>query len=124
LIKSIYKYFAELKDIPNFAGLKKGLKVSQLHNKSTMNLAPEVKKNLFKEHGKSEFDSGSTEAQVAMFTLKIQHLTEHLKINKKDMVTERSLVIMVGKRRKLLDYLKGKDILRYRNLIKKLGIRK
>jgi small subunit ribosomal protein S15 len=89
-----------------------------------MNLAPEVKKNLFKEYGKSEFDSGSTEAQVAMFTLKIQHLTEHLKVNKKDMVTERSLVIMVGKRRKLLDYLKGKDIMRYRNLIKKLGIRK
>jgi len=89
-----------------------------------MNLAPEVKKNLFKEHGKSEFDSGSTEAQIAMFTLKIQHLTEHLKINKKDMVTERSLVIMVGKRRKLLDYLKAKDIQRYRDIIKKLGIRK
>jgi small subunit ribosomal protein S15 len=89
-----------------------------------MNLASEVKKNLFLEHGKSEFDSGSTEAQVAMFTLKIQHLTEHLKVNKKDMVTERSLVIMVGKRRKLLDYLKGKDIQRYRNIIKKLGIRK
>ena len=89
-----------------------------------MNLSSDVKKNLFKEHGKSEFDSGSTEAQVAMFTLKIQHLTEHLKINKKDMVTERSLVIMVGKRRKLLDYLKAKDIQRYRNIIKKLGIRK
>ncbi len=89
-----------------------------------MNLAPEVKKNLFKEYGKSEFDSGSAEAQVAMFTLKIQHLTEHLKINKKDMVTERSLVIMVGKRRKLLDYLKGKDIQRYRDVIKRLGIRK
>ncbi|MCK9423941.1 MAG: 30S ribosomal protein S15 [Bacteroidales bacterium] len=89
-----------------------------------MNLAPEVKKKAFKDYGKSEFDSGSTEAQVAMFTMKIQHLTEHLKINKKDMVTERSLVIMVGKRRKLLDYLKGKDIERYRVIIKKLGIRK
>ena len=89
-----------------------------------MNLAPEVKKNAFKEYGKSEFDSGSTEAQVALFTMKIQHLTEHLKKNKKDMVTERSLVIMVGKRRKLLDYLKSKDIQRYRDLIKKLGIRK
>ncbi len=89
-----------------------------------MNLAPEVKKNAFKEYGKSEFDSGSTEAQVALFTMKIQHLTEHLKINKKDMVTERSLVIMVGKRRKLLDYLKGKEIQRYRDIIKKLGIRK
>ena len=89
-----------------------------------MNLAPEVKKNVFKEHGKSEFDSGSTEAQVALFTMKIQHLTEHQKKNKKDMVTERSLVIMVGKRRKLLDYLKGKEIQRYRDIIKKLGIRK
>jgi len=89
-----------------------------------MNLAPEVKKKAFLEHGKSEFDSGSAEAQVALFTMKIQHLTEHLKINKKDMVTERSLVIMVGKRRKLLDYLKSKDIQRYRDIIKKLGIRK
>jgi small subunit ribosomal protein S15 len=89
-----------------------------------MNLAPEVKKKAFKEFGKSEFDSGSTEAQVALFTMKIQHLTEHLKVNKKDMVTERSLVIMVGKRRKLLDYLKGKEIQRYRDIIKKLGIRK
>ena len=89
-----------------------------------MNLTSEVKKKTFLEHGKSEFDSGSTEAQVAMFTMKIQHLTEHLKVNKKDMVTERSLVIMVGKRRKLLDYLKAKDIQRYRNIIKKLGIRK
>ena len=89
-----------------------------------MNLAPEVKKNAFKEYGKSEFDSGSTEAQVALFTMKIQHLTEHLKKNKKDMVTERSLVIMVGKRRKLLDYLKSKEIQRYRDIIKKLGIRK
>jgi len=89
-----------------------------------MNLAPEVKKKAFKDFGKSEFDSGSTEAQVALFTMKIQHLTEHLKINKKDMVTERSLVIMVGKRRKLLDYLKSKDIQRYRDIIKKLGIRK
>ena len=89
-----------------------------------MNLAPEVKKNAFKTHGKSEFDSGSTEAQDALITMKIQHLTEHLKINKKDMVTERSLVIMVGKRRKLLDYLKSRDIQRYRDIIKKLGIRK
>jgi len=89
-----------------------------------MNLAPEVKKKAFLEYGKSEFDSGSTEAQVALFTMKIQHLTEHLKVNKKDMVTERSLVIMVGKRRKLLDYLKNKDIQRYRDIIRKLGIRK
>jgi len=89
-----------------------------------MNLTSEVKKKAFKDYGKSEFDSGSTEAQVAMFTMKIQHLTEHLKINKKDLVTERSLVLMVGKRRKLLDYLKAKEIERYRTIIKKLNIRK
>ena len=69
-----------------------------------MNLAPEVKKKAFKDYGKSEFDTGSTEAQIALFTMKIQQLTEHLKSNKKDLVTERSLVRMVGKRRKILDY--------------------
>ena len=89
-----------------------------------MNIAPEVKKKMFKDFGKSEFDTGSTEAQIALFTTKIQELTEHLKINKKDLVTERSLVRLVGKRRKLLDYLKAKDIERYRTIIKKLKIRK
>lgn len=90
----------------------------------TMNLTQEVKKKAFKDHGKSEFDTGSTEAQVAMFTMKIQHLTEHLKSNKKDLVTERSLIRLVGKRRSLLEYLKTKDIERYRSIIKKLNIRK
>ena len=89
-----------------------------------MNLASEVKKKAFKEHGKSEFDTGSAEAQIALFTMKIQHLTEHLKVNKKDMATERSLVGLVGKRRRLLDYLKQKEIGRYRAIIKKLNIRK
>ena len=89
-----------------------------------MNLTSEVKKKAFKDYGKSEFDTGSSEAQVAMFTMKIKHLTEHQKINKKDLVTERSLVRMVGKRRRLLDYLKAKDIERYRSIIKKLNLRK
>ena len=89
-----------------------------------MNIAPEVKKQIFKEYGKSEFDTGSSEGQIAMFTKKIQELTEHLKENKKDMVTERSLVRLVGKRRKLLDYLKSNDIERYRSIIKRLKIRK
>jgi len=89
-----------------------------------MNLAPEVKKQAFKEHGKSEFDTGSAEAQIALFTMKIQHLTEHLKVNKKDKATERSLVALVGKRRRLLDFLKKKEISRYRTIIKKLNIRK
>jgi small subunit ribosomal protein S15 len=94
------------------------------YKKFSMNIAPEEKKKAFKEFGKSEFDSGSAEAQVALFTKKIQHLTQHLKEFKKDLATERSLVMMVGKRRKLLDYLKAKDIERYRVIIKKLKIRK
>ncbi len=89
-----------------------------------MNIAPEIKKKAFKEFGKSEFDTGSPEGQIALFTQKIQHLTEHLKVNKKDKFTERSLVRLVGKRRKMLDYLKSKEIERYRSIIKKLKIRK
>ena len=89
-----------------------------------MYLTPEVKKELFKEYGKSEFDTGSAEGQVALFTFRIQHLTEHLKINKKDTATRRSLVLLVGKRRRLLEYLKNRDITRYREIIKKLKLRK
>lgn len=89
-----------------------------------MNITTEEKRKAFKEYGRSEFDSGSTEAQIALFTIKIQELTGHLKDNKKDLATERSLVRLVGKRRKLLDYLKVKDIERYRSIIKKLKIRK
>ena len=89
-----------------------------------MYLAAEKKKEIFSKHGKSAQDTGSPESQVALFTYSIKHLTEHLKKNKKDFATERSLILMVGKRRKLLDYLKRKDIERYRNLIKELGLRK
>ena len=89
-----------------------------------MYLTAEKKKEFFKEYGKSEFDTGSAEGQIALFTFRIKHLTEHLKENKKDSVTKRNLVLMVGKRRRLLDYLKKKDIERYRAIIKKLGIRK
>ncbi len=89
-----------------------------------MYLTAEKKKDFFKEFGKSEFDTGSSEGQIALFTYRIKHLTDHLKENKKDHRTERALVLLVGKRRKLLDYLKNKDIERYREIIKKLGIRK
>ena len=89
-----------------------------------MYLTTDVKQGIFKEYGKSEFDTGSPECQVALFTYRIKHLTEHLKENKKDQVTKRSLVLLVGKRRKLLDYLKKQDIERYREVIKKLGLRK
>ena len=89
-----------------------------------MYLTPEVKKDFFKKYGKSEFDTGSVEGQVALFTYSIQHLTEHVKRNHKDLSTERSLVRLVGKRRKLLDYLKRIDIERYRSIIKQLNLRK
>ena len=89
-----------------------------------MYLTKDIKHSLFKEHGKSEKDSGSAEGQIALFTTRINHLTNHLKKNKKDFNTERSLVKMVGKRKSLLNYLKSKDIERYRSIIKKLSIRK
>lgn len=89
-----------------------------------MYLSPEVKADIFKKHGKSETDTGSPEGQIALFTYRINHLSEHLKTNKKDFNTERSLVRLVGKRRRILDYLIKKDIERYRAIIKELGIRK
>ena len=89
-----------------------------------MYLTKSIKEGLFKEHGKSEKDSGTAEGQIALFTTRINHLTNHLKKNRKDFNTERSLVKMVGKRKNLLNYLKTKDIERYRSIIKKLSIRK
>jgi small subunit ribosomal protein S15 len=89
-----------------------------------MYLTTDTKREIFKEFGKSEFDTGTVEGQVALFTFRIKHLTEHLKENRKDFATERSLVLLVGKRRKLLAYLQRKDINRYREVIKQLGLRK
>ena len=89
-----------------------------------MYLTTEIKKDIFKKHGKSEFDTGKSECQVALFTHRINHLTEHLKINKKDKGTERALVTLVGKRRRLLDYLRHTNIERYRSVIKELNLRK
>ncbi len=82
------------------------------------------KQEIFKKHGGSESNTGSAEGQIALFSFRIAHLTEHLKKNRKDYNTERSLVMMVGKRRSLLDYLKKTEINRYRAIIKELGIRK
>ena len=82
------------------------------------------KKDIFKEFGKNTKDTGSAESQVALFSERIDHLSNHLKTNAKDFNTEKSLVKMVGKRRNLLEYLKKTDIERYREIIKKLGIRK
>lgn len=89
-----------------------------------MYLTKEVKEEIFAKYGGDAKNTGSTEGQIALFTHRIKHLTEHLKKNRKDFNTERSLVLLVGKRRRLLDYLKGKDIEKYRELIKELNIRK
>jgi ribosomal protein S15, bacterial/organelle len=82
------------------------------------------KKEIFEKYGKSNTDTGSAESQIALFSYRISHLTEHLKLNRKDYTTERSLVILVSKRRRLLNYLKDVDITRYREIIKTLGFRK
>jgi len=89
-----------------------------------MYLTTEKKQEFFKKHGKSEKDTGSAEGQIALFTYRIAHLTGHLKNNKKDYNTQRSLQMLVGKRRSLLDYLKAKDITRYRAIVKELGLRR
>lgn len=89
-----------------------------------MYLSKEKKAEFFKNYGGSEKNTGSTEGQIALFTFRIEHLTNHLKNNRKDFNTERSLIRMVGKRRRLLDYLKDNDIEKYRSLIKELNIRK
>jgi small subunit ribosomal protein S15 len=82
------------------------------------------KKEIFEKYGKSNTDTGSPEAQIALFSYRISHLTEHLKVNKKDYSTERALTMLEGKRRRLLKYLQESDINRYRAIIKALGLRK
>jgi small subunit ribosomal protein S15 len=89
-----------------------------------MYLTAEKKKNLFKKHGKSDIDTGSPESQIALFTQRIEHLTGHLKKNDKDFSTQRALLKLVGKRRRLLDYLKHRNIERYRAILKELNLRK
>ena len=89
-----------------------------------MSITTEKKENLFKKFGSNAKDSGSVYSQVALFTTKITALTKHLKSNPKDYGTQRSLQVMVGKRRKILSYLEDKDILKYRKLVKDLGLRR
>lgn len=89
-----------------------------------MYLTSEKKKEFFAKHGKSDSDTGSAEGQIALFSFRIAHLTEHLKKNRKDFGTQRALISLVGKRRRLLDYLKDRDIERYRSIIKELNLRK
>ncbi|MDR3184282.1 MAG: 30S ribosomal protein S15 [Prevotellaceae bacterium] len=82
------------------------------------------KQEIFGQYGKSNTDCGSPESQVALFSYRIAHLTDHLKNNKKDYSTQRALLKLVGKRRRLLDYLKTANIERYREIVKALNLRK
>ncbi len=89
-----------------------------------MYLTAEKKQEIFEKHGSSATNTGSSEGQIALFSFRISHLTEHLKVNKKDFGTQRALIGLVGKRRALLDYLKKRHIDRYRAIIKELNLRK
>jgi len=88
-----------------------------------MPLTKEQKAQIIAEYGRDASDSGSVEVQVALLTQRIRELTEHLKVHKKDHHTRRGLLMLVGKRRRLLTYIKKNDIQNYRNLIARLGIR-
>jgi len=98
--------------------------ITIIYNNIRMYLSKEVKEEIFAKHGKGKNDTGTAEGQIALFTYRINHLSGHLKTNRKDFNTERSLVMLVGKRRALLDYLIKKDVLRYRAIVKELGLRK
>jgi len=89
-----------------------------------MSITAERKTELVKEYATHEGDTGSPEVQVAILTERIINLTDHLKFHKKDFHSRRGLLIMVGQRRRLLDYVKGKDRTRYDELIKRLGLRR
>jgi small subunit ribosomal protein S15 len=89
-----------------------------------MYLDSEKKKEIFGTYGTSNTDTGSAESQIALFSYRIAHLTEHLKANRKDYSTQRALTMLVGKRRSLLNYLKERDINRYRAIVAKLGLRR
>lgn len=89
-----------------------------------MYLDKEKKQELFGQYGKSNTDTGSAESQIALFSFRINHLTEHMKLNKKDIATNYALKKIIGRRRRMLDYLKSRDIERYRDIVAKLGLRK
>lgn len=87
-------------------------------------ITKDEKQELVSQHGKSATDTGAPEVQIAIFSRRINELTEHLKRHSKDHATRRGLLKLVGKRRRLLNYLMDRDIERYRSIIKELGIRK
>jgi len=89
-----------------------------------MGVPKETKEKIIKKYGKDSKDTGETKVQIALLTERIKQLTEHFKLNKKDHHSRRGLLKLVGKRRRLLDYLVQKDVEQYRSLIKELGIRR
>ena len=95
-----------------------------ISSSTSMYLDSAKKAELFEKYGKSATDTGSPESQIALFTFRIAHLTGHLQQNKKDYSTQRALKMIIGKRRRMLDYLQKVDIERYRAIIKELGIRR
>ena len=89
-----------------------------------MSLTVEAKREIVEKHGKSDADTGSPEVQIALLTARINHLTEHLREHKHDHHSRRGLLMLVGQRRRLLNYLQRKDLDRYRGLIQELGLRR
>ena len=89
-----------------------------------MSLTKEAKQDIFKKHGRSESDTGSPEVQIALLTTRINELTEHLRTHPKDHHSRRGLLKLVGRRRRMLDYLQRKNLEGYRALIKELGLRR
>ena len=119
----MFDYF-EKKTLPLRTKFKEQILKSNNFLLADMYLTTDKKQEFFKTYGSSELDTGSAEGQIALFSYRIAHLTEHLKRNKKDFSTQRALIKLVGKRRRLLDYLRAKDIERYREIIKALKLRK
>lgn len=97
--------------------------VTQQRKGNNMSINLKNKQDIIKEYGANEKDTGSVEVQIALLSQKISELTEHLKTNQKDFATKRGLLMMVGRRKRLLSYMKSRDLDGYRELIKKLGIR-
>ena len=123
-MRKLQRAFELSKQILTFAPQLIISKIIKSKIKKIMYLTAEKKQEFFEKYGKSNKDTGSSEGQVALFSYRIAHLTEHLKKNRKDFSTQRALIILVGKRRKILNYLKDRDIERYRAIIKALNLRK
>ena len=103
---------------------RRGLAVAPYNRQSSLAVENEVKGKLIAEHKRAEKDTGSPEVQIALSTARIRELTEHLKTHAKDHHSRRGLLLLVGKQRRLLNYLRDTDVERYRALVAKLGIRR